>query len=451
MSLPTLAPVVAERIFNSLPEGLAIAGLAWVLLQIVGRQNSGTRFAVWFAALVAIAGVPFIGAAASGSSSPMASIPHAPLTLPASWALFIFLGWALIASLAIVRVGWGFLHVWALRRNSVAIEIADLNPQLQSTIRELSRGRAVVVCKSDHVRTPTAIGFLKPMIVVPSWTWEELSAPELSAVLAHEFAHLRRRDDWTNLAQKIVRAVFFFHPAVWWIENRLSLEREMACDDAVLARTSDPRGYAECLISLAEKRSIHRGLAMAQAAVDRVRATSRRIAQIMDVNRPSSTRMWKPAVVILSLFSTVGLGTVSYAPKLVGFEQSAPVVIPNRTAPTLAAARIANSPAVQTAGVTPQRSSRTVANNAVAIRHQRTAGTNVVPVRMKLKQGRQPAVLQAKADAKSPMLATEVVMMRGERIDGETAQGATFSVWRLSIVRARGQQVLEEQIIVKLM
>jgi len=65
--------------------------------------------------------------------------------------------------------------------------------------------------------------------------------------LLHEFAHLGRWDDWTNLAQKLVRTIFFFHPAVWWIEKRLSLEREMACDDVVLAETQNPRAYAECL------------------------------------------------------------------------------------------------------------------------------------------------------------------------------------------------------------
>ncbi len=450
MSLHTLAPVVAERILNSLPEGLAIAGLAWILLSIIGKQNSGTRFAVWFAALVAIAGVPFVGAMASGPPAPMGQITHAPLTFPASWALFIFEAWALIAALAIIRVGWGLLHVWALRRKSVPVQISDLDPQLQMTIRELGQGRAVAVCRSDHVRMPTAIGFLKPMVVVPSWTWEELSASELTAVLAHEFAHLRRRDDWTNLAQKIVRAVFFFHPAVWWIENRLSLEREMACDDAVLARTADPRSYAECLISLAEKRSIHRGLALAQAAVDRVRATSRRIAQIMDVNRPSSTKVWKPAVVILGLFSTVGLGMVSYAPTFVGFEQGAPLMVSKRTTPGVTLAAMKKSSVVQTRAETPHASAM-VKNNAVASRRQGTEQGNVVPVRMKLRQRRQPSVLQAKADAKSPTPAPEFVMMRGERIDSQNAQGVTFSVWRLSIVRARGQQVLEEQIIVKLM
>ena len=85
------------------------------------------------------------------------------------------------------------------------------------------------------------------------------------------FAHSGNSTDWTNLAQKLVRTVFFFHPAVWWIERRLSLEREMACDEAVLAETENPRAYAECLVSLAEKSFVRRGLALAQAVVGRAR------------------------------------------------------------------------------------------------------------------------------------------------------------------------------------
>src|SRR6202011_3024466 len=98
----------------------------------------------------------------------------------------------------------------------------------------------------------------RPLVVIPAWARQELSTTELQAILLHELAHLRRWDDWTNLVQKIVGALLFFHPAVWWIEQRLSLEREMACDDVVLAETVSPRGYAECLLSLAEKSLLRR-------------------------------------------------------------------------------------------------------------------------------------------------------------------------------------------------
>ncbi len=105
-------------------------------------------------------------------------------------------------------------------------------------MEEFDSPRPVKLCVSDRLRVPTAIGFTKPLVVIPSWTMEELSAAELNPILLHELAHLRRRDDWTNLVQKILGALLFFHPAVWWIEKKLALEREMACDDLVLASTT---------------------------------------------------------------------------------------------------------------------------------------------------------------------------------------------------------------------
>ena len=126
--------------------------------------------------------------------------------------------------------------------------------------------------------------------MLPAWALSELSAADLNSVLVHELAHLRRRDDWTNLLQKMVRAVFFFHPAVWWIESRLSLEREMACDEHVLANSEDPRAYAECLVSLAERGFLHRAVMLAQGAVHRVKECSARVTQILASGRPRTAQ-----------------------------------------------------------------------------------------------------------------------------------------------------------------
>jgi hypothetical protein len=137
----------------------------------------------------------------------------------------------------------------------------------------------------------------------------------------------------------------FFHPAVWWIENKLALEREMACDDAVLAETANPKGYAQCLISVAEKSFMRRGLALAQAAVNRVRQTSLRVSQILDVNRPSATHVWKPALYSVAAFFIACLVSLSHAPELVAFKDQAPDRIASATTPeaTLASATELNS------------------------------------------------------------------------------------------------------------
>ena len=127
------------------------------------------------------------------------------------------------------------------------------------------------------------------MVVFPTWALSEIPTAELNAILLHELAHLRRYDDWTNLAQKLVKAILFFHPAVWFIESRLTLEREMACDDAVLAASYSPRAYAESLVGLAEKSFLRRGIQLAQAAVSHVQQLKLRLAEIL---RRDQVRQW---------------------------------------------------------------------------------------------------------------------------------------------------------------
>jgi Zn-dependent protease with chaperone function len=321
LSLQFLAQLSAERILNCTAEGMVIALLAWLLLRAIGPRNSGTRFAVWFAALLGIAALPLFGKwAATGDELAKRS----EITLPVSWALYIFAAWALVAAVGLLRVGVGFWHLHRLRKNCMPVDVAALDPLLQKTLAEFDSPRAVTLCVSDDLRVPTAIGFTRPLVVIPSWTMQELSTLELNAILLHELAHLRRRDDWTNLIQKIVGALLFFHPAVWWIEKKLALEREMACDDLVLAQTTSPRAYAECLVSLAEKSFLRRGLALAQAAVDRLRSVSLRVTQILDVNRPRATRVWSPAPVLVGGASLVCLIALSHGPtRLVSFESSA--------------------------------------------------------------------------------------------------------------------------------
>ena len=316
--LHTIAQISAERMLNCLGQGILIALFAWIVLRVVGRRNSGTRFAVWFCALVAIAASPFVQISLTGSSA--SAVRSAALTVPRDWALYLFAVWAAFAIVGLARVAAGLWHLLKLRRNCRPVNVSSLDPMLQSTLADFRSVRSVQICASNELRVPTAIGFVKPAVVFPAWALSELSAVELNTILLHELAHLRRWDDWTNLAQKVLRALFFFHPAVWWVERRLSLEREMACDDIVLAQTANPRAYAQCLVSLAEKNLLlRRGMALAQAAVGRMRQTTQRVLQILDAHRPGGVRVWKPAPWVVGAFSVVCLMGSSHAPKLVAF------------------------------------------------------------------------------------------------------------------------------------
>src|SRR5262249_6879876 len=168
---------------------------------------------------------------------------------------------------------------------------------------------------------PAAVGFFKPAVVVPAWLAEESAARELQYVLLHELAHLRRWDDWTNLIQKVVKAMLFFHPGIWWIERKLSLDREMACEETVLSQVPEPRMYAQCLARVAEKSFLRRQLALAQAAVDRMRHLAQRIQKILsldeNIGTSRSSRLWKPAVAMVTAVGALGAIWTSQAPQLV--------------------------------------------------------------------------------------------------------------------------------------
>lgn len=318
LELQAIASYSSMRLIDSLAGGAIVCLFAALLLRFARRQNAGTRFAIGFSALLAIALLPLLKSV--WPHSKLSSAAPA-LIVPESWAVYLFAAWALIATLLLARVGKSIWHLHKVRKACVPLDASSLDPSIVDTLSRKQSFRNVELCTSKKVRVPTALGLIRPAIVIPRWVLNELSAAELNQVVLHELAHLRRWDDWTNLAQQIVKALFFFHPAVWWIEKKIAFEREMACDDAVLAETGNARSYAECLAHLAERSFFQRGIVLAQALVGRIAQTSQRVAQILDVNRPKgNTRARKPALSVM-----VGVGVLcsvwaAKTPELVGFE-----------------------------------------------------------------------------------------------------------------------------------
>jgi bla regulator protein blaR1 len=103
---------------------------------------------------------------------------------------------------------------------------------------------------SPSCAAPVTVGFFHPSIMLPE-NWRSWTDPQLAAVLAHEREHVRRRDPLVQWLALFNRAVFWFHPAAWWLERELSALAEESCDATVLAQGHDPQAYAETLMHMA--------------------------------------------------------------------------------------------------------------------------------------------------------------------------------------------------------
>jgi hypothetical protein len=273
-------------------------------------------------------------------------------------------------------------------------------------------------------------------VIVPTWTLEELPVEELKVILMHELAHLRRWDDWTNLAQKIVKALLFFHPGVWWIDGKLTLEREMACDDLVLAQTSNPKTYAKSLLSLAERVGLGKGIALAQAALGRAHQTTHRILQILDTRRPKATRVWKPALGVVTAVSAIAIMAVPYTPNLVSFEDQklnlSTVTLANVNRATIAVP-VTLEESVQIRPMSGQK--------PVQIKQQ-TRRTETAAI--KVKPGRIPLMIQAKAEAVAPP--AMFVVLRAVQYDESGVSVWTLCVWQVPNTKAMQKQLHPEQV-----
>lgn len=107
------------------------------------------------------------------------------------------------------------------------------------------------VYESSEVTVPMTIGAIRPVIVLPP-TWTTWPPDTLAALLAHEAAHVRRRDASINFAAHLNRAIFWFHPLAWWLGRKLAVTAEHVCDEAAAGAIAAPDRYAAILVDMAE-------------------------------------------------------------------------------------------------------------------------------------------------------------------------------------------------------
>lgn len=279
-----IAAAALGPLLNGIAIGTGLAGAVWLLLRLLPRTSSTTRYAVWSATLLAIVSLPALmleAPVAAGQGTAVGGSALVTVPAPGGWVLWILAAWPIISAALLARLVWAYGSMHRLKRRAQPLE---LDPSLNAGRRRVRLGA------STEIGVPMAAGLFNPVILIPESLPAQLSQEEFRQVLVHELAHIRRWDDWTNLAEKVLEALFFFHPAVLWIARRLDLEREIACDDWVVSMTGAPRPYAVCLTKLVEFGAFSRGPQLAPGAVARKGQVSHRIESLVSSKRAAGTR-----------------------------------------------------------------------------------------------------------------------------------------------------------------
>ncbi|WP_321473156.1 M56 and DUF3738 domain-containing protein [uncultured Paludibaculum sp.] len=108
----------------------------------------------------------------------------------------------------------------------------------------------VPILSSPARLEPGVFGILRPVLLLPEGIGERLAPAQLQSILAHEFCHVRRRDNLTAALHMVVETLFWFHPLVWWIGGQMVKERENCCDEEVLSTGSEPEVYAAGILNV---------------------------------------------------------------------------------------------------------------------------------------------------------------------------------------------------------
>jgi beta-lactamase regulating signal transducer with metallopeptidase domain len=312
----------AELLIASVWQGLLLTAVAWTALRLASGLRASTRFTLWMIVFLLVALLPVfaVGRGLLGASSALPSpAPQSfSLHLNVAWAFALEIVWACASLFSLGRLFLSGRQMRALLRNSIPVPFNELGEEIQAVVTRPGK-RAVEVRLSDAVDAPSVIGFFRPAVVVPRTLWSELAVDDRKQIILHEMAHLDRGDDWTNLLQKLLRAVSPLNPALLWAERHLCREREQACDDAVLDAAGNARAYATCLTRLAENRLMRHVTSLAPGFWQRHSELAGRVDNILHRRRNLSPLFSRGLVAAGLAVSLSGVLALQRAPGMITF------------------------------------------------------------------------------------------------------------------------------------
>src|SRR6266446_3672905 len=169
--------------------------------------------------------------------------------------LWLVEAWFLGVLLLSLRTAGGLLLIERMRRKEIQVVGAELYAKCVALQRRMGLDRLIRYCECRRLDAPAVLGWFRPVVLLPVRALTGLTEAQIEGVIAHELAHIRRLDCFVNLFQIATETLLFYHPAVWWVSQRIRAERENCCDDEAIAVCGDAVNYARALTLMEEWRT----------------------------------------------------------------------------------------------------------------------------------------------------------------------------------------------------
>jgi Zn-dependent protease with chaperone function len=314
----SVSRLVANSFVSGLWQGIVLAAGVALCLRLVPRTTAAVRFAIWTAVFAVLVALPLVRAYTlrAGGAPGHGAVVHVDVR----WSFAIAALWLMVSLVRAVKLAMSAVRLRGIWKRAVPVEGCD-------AILSAAGIRGVELCTSKDVDRPSVIGFFSPRILIPEELFARLTTAEFGQIVLHEVGHLRRGDDWINLLQKLSLVLVPLNPVLLWIERRLCLERELACDDDVLRLTKAPKAYATCLTNLAEhrlgQRRGWRAATLSLGAWERKSELARRVHSILLGGKRMGAAQARVVMGALVLGLLGGSAELARCPQLVSFSRAA--------------------------------------------------------------------------------------------------------------------------------
>src|SRR5215469_5166318 len=263
---PELLQALGWTLLHFVWQGAALAAIFAVVNAVYRRAT--TRYALAVITLVLMMAAPVVTFGAPGASAiaarpvqgvsvaarPGAPEPETPGNPPAGMLWFVE-AWFLGVVLLSLRTAGGLFLIDRMRRKEIKAVAKELSEKCLVLQSKMGLARVIRYCECLRLEAPAVLGWFRPVVLLPARALTGLTEEQLEMVIAHELAHIRRLDSFVNLFQIGVETLLFYHPAVWWVSQRIRIEREHCCDDEAVSICGSAVNYARALALMEEWRA----------------------------------------------------------------------------------------------------------------------------------------------------------------------------------------------------